>query len=232
MSASDGVSAKLFWMYSLAAINLYGAITVGAFVELVNYYEDGDFITEDFCCRQFEPFGDYYLKDEVPEDFNDLFFDRRRKILMSFDLADERCVQCEKKACDYCRIESGTAVRLLLNRQTLYKRYLPSKFEVLKYADRLYEAPSDEKKVLSDHIMNLTKDQTMTSDIVGEVSWGIRVTGIPSEYFQIYAGKGLINKLSPRELKVLIDKTLRLHNVTHSWYLNGNSPHALSKIPD
>ncbi len=196
--AKDKERSDLLNAYAIAAANLYGVITQEDFVALFN------------------------SQNERQTDIDEVFGTLMRFVAMEngYCFYSEYIVNDDFEDDDYETVED------MAKAAAAKPRYIPSKPELLKYANWGYMEDTPQLRRLREYVFrHIPGDR----ELAGELLHGIYEYGNyeadPSHYIELFEERGL--RLSESQTKELLPMIIELRNNTRLWMHNGHTPNEI-----
>lgn len=188
--------------YAIACVSLYGFISIDDFVELFN------------------------SQNSKKTTINDIF-----RILLKFIYTDaEYCFWDEYIVDDSFEENDFKDVNYFVNTVKGKPRYLPTKNEVLKYADWNYYEITPQIVALTNYLIKkFSLDDDEAEDIADEIHELCVAQAKTQEIFDLLE-KNSIHFESMEQAQELLNLIMEVHNNTRLWANNGHTPNELFKL--
>ena len=226
-----GVKDKLFFKYCSAFANLYGRLPVRDAFDIIDQHNPEKYTFDDFVSylEAYQRRRDHC--DVKPEGF---FF-----VFDPYDTDDwpnkEIISDCYETDC-YSDPSDENEYDILVHEQSGKPLYVPSKEELLKYADDHYYARSPELTAVIDFVLkNKVKlPFSLTAhDIAAEVGLPLIMESNATEAVQLLIKWLKVPKNTDEQVRFLSELTelvLALSDNTRMWFLRGHTPNEMSEL--
>lgn len=187
--------------YAVAAVNLYGVITVNDFVNIFNRWNTRKITIE-------EVFSIFSGRA-----FNDTEHCIWEGYLVHYDFAANDFADVEY----YAQTAAGKP------------RYLPTKTEFLKHSRWDYIEPTPQIAALRNFLRHqLAMDEEMTEDLIDEIVNRCKMEFHPRDYLELFDGIDI--SLSGNQIETLIRLMANVQNSTRNWLNNGHTPDEIHRM--